>query len=411
MSLITEFLNSFWSMWLAFAPYLLLGSLVAGILHVFLPHQWIQTHLSRKGGVWKSVLFGVPLPLCSCGVIPAGLGLRKDGASQGSTLGFMISTPQTGVDSIWVSGQLLGWPFAFGKVGAAIVTGLIGGTIADRISEDQDSTLQSGTSLSDSSSSKQSLFNEMIEHMISILYPIWKWILFGIVASSVIDLSFPAHSLETLNTSPLILILLGTLLLSLPLYVCATSSVPIAAVLVAKGLPLSAALVFLMAGPATNIATMGAIYKGLGKRILGVYLCTLIGGSIGFAFLFEFYQLSSPLHLGHAHSHSSSWFLIGCALLCSFLFFFFIYQDVIRWFKSRSVLSEKSDEHHLIHVEGMTCGGCVRKLERTLEESDLVTGAQVQRNPDQVLVFGTGSHQEICELIQTAGFKALPTPK
>ena len=107
LTFLSDFAFSFWSIWLEFAPYLLLGSLVAGILHVLLPKNWIQTHLKRKSGVLKSVLFGVPLPLCSCGVIPAGLGLRRDGASRGATLGFMISTPQTGVDSIWVSSSLL----------------------------------------------------------------------------------------------------------------------------------------------------------------------------------------------------------------------------------------------------------------------------------------------------------------
>ena len=124
--------ESLWQITLELAPWLLLGMAIAGLLHGLLPPDFVGRHLRGRAGVAKAVVLGVPLPLCSCGVIPTGLGLKKDGASNGASVGFLISTPQTGVDSILVSASFLGWPFALFKVAAAAITGLVGGWIADR---------------------------------------------------------------------------------------------------------------------------------------------------------------------------------------------------------------------------------------------------------------------------------------
>jgi len=123
--------SAIWNIWLQLSPWLLLGALTAGVLHVLVPDGWLKKHLSGRGGVLKAVAIGIPLPLCSCGVIPVGLGLRKEGASSGAAVGFLISTPQTGVDSVLVSGTLLGWPFAVLKLMVALVTGLVGGLLAN----------------------------------------------------------------------------------------------------------------------------------------------------------------------------------------------------------------------------------------------------------------------------------------
>ena len=128
-------LEEIWNITLVLAPWLLLGTAIAGILHVLLPPGLIHRQLRGRWGVLKAVVLGVPLPLCSCGVIPAGIGLKKDGASDGAAVGFLISTPQTGVDSILVSASFLGWPFALFKVGSAALTGLVGGALADAVAE------------------------------------------------------------------------------------------------------------------------------------------------------------------------------------------------------------------------------------------------------------------------------------
>ena len=118
-------LLSCWNTLCQLAPWLLLGMLLSGALHVFLPDGFVQRKFQGLGGILKAVVLGVPLPLCSCGVIPAGIGLKNQGASDGAAVGFLISTPQTGVDSVLVSASFFGWPFALFKVAAALITGFV----------------------------------------------------------------------------------------------------------------------------------------------------------------------------------------------------------------------------------------------------------------------------------------------
>ena len=130
--MIMLFIENIWTVLLDLSPWLLFGSVLSALLYKWLPNNWIEQQLQGKLGVLKSVVFGIPLPLCSCSVIPTGLGLEKQGSSKGSTVGFLIATPQTGVDSIAVSASFLGLPFAMFKVGAALITGLIGGLWVER---------------------------------------------------------------------------------------------------------------------------------------------------------------------------------------------------------------------------------------------------------------------------------------
>ena len=126
-----SFFNSVWLILLELAPWLLLGAVIAGALHVLLPRDFLNRQLRGTAGLVKAVVLGVPLPLCSCAVIPVGLSLKQNGASNGATVAFLVSTPQTGVDSILVSASFLGWPFALFKVVSAAVTGLVGGWWTD----------------------------------------------------------------------------------------------------------------------------------------------------------------------------------------------------------------------------------------------------------------------------------------
>ena len=138
-------LTASWNILLALAPWLLVGMVIAGLIHGLLPRDFSKRQLRGPSGIFKAVALGVPLPLCSCGVIPAGLGLKKDGASDGASIAFLISTPQTGVDSILVASKFLGWPFALFKLGSAALTGVIGGFLSDRFGGE---TLESNESMS-----------------------------------------------------------------------------------------------------------------------------------------------------------------------------------------------------------------------------------------------------------------------
>ncbi len=387
---------------LELSPWFLLGMLVAGILHVALPRNFVRRQLHGDWGVAKAVALGVPMPLCSCGVIPAGLGLKRDGASNGASLGFLISTPQTGVDSILVSASFLGWPFALFKVLAATVTGLVGGWIADRVPEDEGAERDLGMLLAEDEDSPRGI-RAMLTHCHDLLASIWRWLVFGIVVSALINTFLPLGTLSVFAELGPLAAGFVVLLISLPLYVCATASVPIAAAMVANGMPIGAALVFLMAGPATNVATIGAIYRGFGTKQLAIYLGVLVVGSIGFGTLFDL-GVSSPDVVEHIHEPASrEWWAVGSALLLGTLVLRLALRDLIRFVREHGFAA--SGDAVEISVDGMTCGGCVSKLEKALLAVDGVLTAVVTRNPDRVLVRGSVDRATINRAIIGAGYR------
>jgi len=306
-----------WSILLELSPWLLLGMLFAGILHVLVPASLVQQKFRGPWGVIRSVAFGVPLPLCSCGVIPAGIGMKKDGADDGAAVGFLISTPQTGVDSMLVSVSFFGWPFTIFKMLTALILGIVGGLLTNWCGEEEvaaDLPITEPSSCCQSNGESRSppdgrnQWVRCIRHALEVFHSIWFWMLLGIVASAAITVYFPEEWMQrvaSLGTWPGMLLVL---LISLPLYVCATASVPLAAALVAQGFPVSAALVFLLAGPATNLATVGSIYGRFGWRPLAVYLGVLLIGSLLSGYFFTW--LISPTSLAHVgpigHLHGST---------------------------------------------------------------------------------------------------------
>ena len=402
-------LDALWDITLDLAPWLLLGMAIAGLLHGLLPRDFVQRHLRGRAGVAKAVALGVPLPLCSCGVIPTGLGLKKDGASNGASVGFLISTPQTGVDSMLVSASFLGWPFAIFKVLAAAVTGLVGGWIADRSTPVE--TAEPNATASGIGTPRRSL-RDMIDHALDILRSIWHWLAFGIVVSALITVFVPDDFFAGLSEAGAVVPILAALAVSLPLYVCATASVPIAAALVASGMPTGAALVFLMAGPATNVATIGAVYRGLGARALTAYLVTIIGGSIGAGLLFD--SLVASAVSGHAHVHgTTAWWTVGSALLLLALMGWFAMDDVRRWFGKRSAkpVEAGGDGQDVVDVpvEGMTCMNCVAHLEKALRASDAIEAVDVTLEPGRARVRGTIDRDAVKRIVAEAGY-SVPEP-
>ncbi len=293
-------LDAVWQVWLQLSPWLLLGAAAAGALHVLLPRDFAWRQFRGYGGVAKAVALGVPLPLCSCGVIPAALGLKKDGASDGAAVGFLISTPQTGVDSLLVSASFLGWPFTVFKCLSALVMGLTGGAVTESLH-----TEAKGIEGFEDAPAPQSTVG-FFEHMVDVIRPIWKWIVFGVVASAAITVWIPPGAIAGWSNIHPAVSGLAALAIALPLYVCATASVPIAAALIAQGMPTGAALVFLMAGPATNIATIGAVKRAFGGRVLAVYLATVVLGSVGLAYVYDAFIPFEALG-SLAHEHAQPW--------------------------------------------------------------------------------------------------------
>ena len=390
-------LDAIWQVWLQLSPWLLLGAAAAGLLHVLLPRDFARRQFRGFSGVAKAVALGVPLPLCSCGVIPAGLGLKKDGASDGAAVGFLISTPQTGVDSLLVSASFLGWPFTIYKCLSALLMGLVGGAATEALHTEAD-----GIERLEAANAPQSTVG-FFEHMVDVIRPIWKWIVFGVVASAAITVWIPPGAMAGFSELHPALSGLAALVIALPLYVCATASVPIAAALIAQGMPTGAALVFLMAGPATNIATIGAVKRAFGGRVLLVYLATVIVGSVSLAYIYDaFIPFEALGDLSHEHSHP--WWAWASALLLAGLFLYFVIDDLRgAWLRRRA---PAGPERVTLEVEGLTCNNCVRKLERALREADGVTSAVVTLDPGQAVIEGRASAAALKAVVEATGYSA-----
>ena len=278
---------NFWATLSEMAPYLLFGFFMAGLLSVLVSQSTVERHLGGKG-LWpvaKASILGVPLPLCSCGVIPVSMSLHKHGASKGSTISFLLSTPQTGADSIFVTLSLLGPVFAVFRPLAAFATGIIGGSLVNAF--DKDDATQEKDTCTDSccaESTKHRIIGGFRFAFVTLPRDIGKAMLVGIIIAAFISGMIPNDFFVGRFTHPW-LEMLVMMVLGIPVYVCATASVPIAAALLLKGISPGAALVFLMTGPATNAASFATIYKSLGRRTALLYLATVAGCALVAGFL------------------------------------------------------------------------------------------------------------------------------
>ena len=288
--------NECWQIFVEAAPFVLFGFFAAGLLKVLIPEKVIVKHLGGNGfrSVFKASLFGIPLPLCSCGVIPVAVGLRKQGASKGATASFLVSVPETGIDSIAITWALLDPLMTIIRPVSAFLTALTTGVFINLLPEKPPRPTDrsvSGCCLktpSDESSSTlkkpllQKLKDGVVYAFTDLLKDIGGWLLLGILIAGIISYFVPDDFVDRFlggeYSSLLIMLVVG-----IPLYICASASTPIAAALVLKGLSPGAALVFLLAGPATNAATLTVVAKHLGKTATVVYvaaiaLCSLTAG-------------------------------------------------------------------------------------------------------------------------------------
>ena len=285
----------FWTTLTAMAPYLLFGFFVSGVLSVFISPKFVETHLGGKGfwPVIKASLFGVPLPLCSCGVIPVTVSLRKHGASKGASISFLLSTPQTGVDSFLVTYSLLGPVMAILRPIIAFITGLIGGTAIQVFVQETPSASNNNFSETNQNSGgdkphESKLLRALKHGFITLPKDIGHPVLLGLVVAALISAFVPERfiieGVGTLGTFGTMLVMMA---MGIPVYVCASASVPLAAVMIAKGISPGAALVFLMTGPATNAAALATIWKVMGSRTAIVYLLTVVLCALGSGLLLD----------------------------------------------------------------------------------------------------------------------------
>lgn len=394
----SAFLAASWTIMLSLAPWLLLGAAIAGLLHGLLPSDWVRQRFQGPGGVLRAVGLGVPLPLCSCGVIPAGLALKKERASDGATVGFLISTPETGVDSILVSASFLGWPFALFKVASAAVMGVVGGWTTNALVPTSETDDQSQGATFDEG---RKSVREMFDYALDLLRMLWRWVAFGVLASAAITIWVPAGTFAAVAGWPPLAAGLVALAFSLPLYVCAVASVPIAAALVAGGVPASAALVFLLAGPGSNVATVGAVYRTLGGRVLAVYLATLMIGSLALGLLFDFVVQSTSAVVA-TQNHAAKPWEAPAAILLTALMTWFAASELRRWWRRRRPVADALT----VSVKGMTCDACVSHVERAVKAVPGVDSARADLAAGNVVVGGRVSPAAIRAAIDASGYRA-----
>ena len=347
------------------SPYLLLGFLLAGLMHAFIPGRYYTRYLSKPtlGSVINAAIFGIPLPLCSCGVIPTAMSLRKEGASRGAVTSFLIATPQTGIDSIIATFSLMGVPFAVIRPIAALITAVLGGwmvntfvSLRDRRAhrEMAEGTIvkteemetctchchenkaesccpegdgdghhhhhhHSGEHHQHSSHHRHSshhhhsssaschchdrkipntIGGKIVEALryafLDMMSDIGKWLVIGLVVAGLITIYVPDEVFTIFKDNTMASMIL-VLIISIPMYLCATGSIPIAVVLMLKGLTPGAALVLLMAGPACNMASILVIRKGLGFRTLVIYILSIVIGAVFFGCLIDWLQYSGMI--------------------------------------------------------------------------------------------------------------------
>ena len=405
-----NYVINIWQVLVELSPWLFLGAGAAGILHVFFPADFVSRHLGKNGpgNVLRAVVFGIPMPLCSCGVIPAAVSLKKDGASDGASVGFLISTPQTGIDSIFVSASFLGWPFAVFKVVSAFITGLIGGAAVDMVTKNKGKVSEKVQNNSEAKTSLSDKFSELFKFMFEeLLYGIWKWMVLGILISGAITTFIPN---DVLANSPLTTGITGkltVLIFSIGLYVCATGSVPIAGSLVAAGMPAGTALVFLMAGPATNIATIGTVLKVFGKKVLFIYLFVISAGSIILGQVFDYFYTSTAIKYtvaGNSHSYIS----IAFAVLFTVTIVYYAVSDTRLFFMEKFKKYHNGREKHTFVVQGMSCSSCAQKVKNGLLSVDGIGKVSINLESGTVNIEGQNINREdVLKSIRKKGYKVL----
>ncbi len=301
----TEVLQASWQVYRQAAPYILFGLLIGGLLKVFLSPAAVAAHLGsgRFSSVFKAALLGIPLPLCSCGVLPAAATLKKQGASNGAVTAFLISTPESGVDSIAITWALLDPVMTVARPLAAFCSALVAG-LAENLLHPPTSALPPEPDLSctvDNCCSgvgcdpevhrhHHTLFEKLQAGIGFALGELWGdlagWFYIGILLAGVITVLVPDAMISRYLGGGFSSMLL-VLLFGIPLYICATASTPIAAALILKGVSPGTALVFLLVGPATNITSLSVLVGLLGKRASLLYLISIAVVSVACGLLLD----------------------------------------------------------------------------------------------------------------------------
>ena len=392
------------------APYLLLGFLIAGVLHVFVPQRFYANYLSRKNrlSVLWAALLGIPLPLCSCGVIPTAIGLRNEKASKGAIASFLIATPQTGIDSILATYSLMGLGFAIIRPMAALITGVCGGLLVNRlVSEEESSTVEDNCQLS-IINCQFKLFRVLKYAYYDMIRDIGLRLLIGLVVAALIQVAVPDEFFLSFTDEPLLQMLV-ILVIAVPMYICSTGSIPVAAALMMKGLSPGAALVMLMAGPAVNLASILVVHKSMGRRFTSIYLMTIVGFAVLFGLLLNAteqlsivnYQLSISEACCMSASNLPSPFKLVCATVLTLLIIFALMMKLFSKFTTKKPLDP---DVTVYRVEDMHCSHCEAAVVRAVENLPGVENAKASASANTLTIKGPATEETVRTAVEGVGY-------
>ncbi len=409
MEFIKEIALVIFSIFNEMSVYLLLGFLFAGILHVLVPQQLFSKYLSKNS--WSSVLyatlFGIPLPLCSCGVIPTGMALYREGASKGSVVAFLIATPQTGVDSIIATYSLLGLPFAVIRPIVALCTAMFAGLTTNIFTHEENSV-----TIKQENNKKQGTltFAQKIKMVfrygyVEMMEDIGKMLMFGLIVAGLISYFVPDNFFMIFGNNTILTMLL-VLIVAIPMYVCATGSIPIAIALMMKGMSPGTALVLLMAGPAANIASMLVIGKVLGKKTFALYLTTLVIGAITSGLIIDnflpaaWFDVSNFAMVGHHSGH-----FYNFKIICSIILLALFVNSIIQKKNKENLMQSTSNKTIAFKIDGMNCNHCKNNVTKAISALKSVKTVNVNLSEGIAYVEGDASDAEIKTAVEAIGFE------
>ena len=385
------------------APYLLLGFFVAGVLHVFVPQRFYANYLSRnnKLSVLWAALLGVPLPLCSCGVIPTAIGLRNEKASKGAIASFLIATPQTGIDSILATFSLMGLGFAIIRPVAALITGVCGGLLVNRLCQDE--TMFNGQCSMVNIEQGNKLWRVLKYGYYDILRDIGLRLIIGLIVAALIQVAVPDEFFLSFGSQPLLQMLV-ILIIAIPMYICSTGSIPVAAALIMKGLSPGAALVMLMAGPAVNLASILVVHKAMGRRFTWIYLLTIVVFSVLFGLLLNAtgWDFSVASHGACCMTSAlPSTFKLICATVLTLLIIFALMMKLFSKFTNKKPLDP---DVVVYRVEDMHCSHCEAAVVRAVENVPGVEKAKASASANTLTIKGPATEEAIRSAVEGIGY-------
>jgi len=399
LELLGNVIKEIWDFALIVSPWLILGFLFSGLIHAFVGERLIRQHLGGGGfsSVLKATLFGIPLPICSCGVVPLSAGLRNDGASKAATMSFLVSTPTTGIDSVFVTYAFLGATFAIVRPLSALVGGLLVGSLISLLVKERIEKRDFQVAPEHAHSLKDRLKDGFSYGFGALPDDVGKTVLWGILIGGALSALLPRDLSEAYLSNPAIAYPL-MLAISVPLYVCAIGSVPVAAAMMSKGLIPGAALAFLIAGTATNAVTIAFVAKKFGKKVTliylvsivfialisGVLLDSLLGGVMVKGMLFKGREIPYALKL-----------------ISTILFVILIIKSF--W---KGKIEKMLEAKYTFHVPDMDCKHCQMALEQALNGTPGVKSVEVRLDEKLVKVDGEVDETAILKRIEKAGYSA-----